>query len=72
MTTNDPTRVALVTGGSRGLGLALTRELAHRGWQVIVDAREADRLFAAVRAMPSGSVTAVPGDVADPDHRRAL
>ncbi len=72
MTTNNPTRVALVTGGSRGLGLALTRELTRRGWQVIVDAREADRLFAAVRAMPSGSVTAVPGDIADPDHRRAL
>jgi NAD(P)-dependent dehydrogenase (short-subunit alcohol dehydrogenase family) len=72
MTTNDQSSVALITGGSRGLGLALTQELTRRGWHVIVDARDADRLFAAFQAMPPGSVTAVPGDVADPDHRRAL
>jgi NAD(P)-dependent dehydrogenase (short-subunit alcohol dehydrogenase family) len=72
MTTNDKSSAALITGGSRGLGRALTRELARRGWHVIVDARDAQRLFAAVRAMPPGSVTAVPGDIADPDHRRAL
>jgi NAD(P)-dependent dehydrogenase (short-subunit alcohol dehydrogenase family) len=70
--TNDQTSVALVTGGSRGLGLALTRELAKRGWHVIVDARDADRLSAAVRDLPAGSVTEVPGDVADSDHRQAL
>jgi NAD(P)-dependent dehydrogenase (short-subunit alcohol dehydrogenase family) len=72
MTSSDKPLVGLVTGGSRGLGLALTRELAQRGWRVIVDARDADRLFAAVRDMPSGAVMAMPGDVADPDHRRAL
>ena len=29
---------ALITGGSAGLGLALTRDLAADGWHVIVDA----------------------------------
>jgi NAD(P)-dependent dehydrogenase (short-subunit alcohol dehydrogenase family) len=72
MTTSDPPKVALVTGGSRGLGLALSIELVRRGWRVIVDARDADRLRTAVDEMPAESVTAVPGDVADPAHRRAL
>ena len=30
---------AIVTGGSRGLGLALARELARRGWRLVIDAR---------------------------------
>ena len=72
MTTVDHPHVALITGGSRGLGLALARELSRRGWHVIVDARDRERLAAAVEAMPAGSVTPVPGDVADPAHRRAL
>jgi NAD(P)-dependent dehydrogenase (short-subunit alcohol dehydrogenase family) len=61
---------AIVTGASRGLGLALTRELAARGWRVAVDARDADALAAAVAELPR--VVAVPGDVAEPAHRRAL
>ena len=35
---------AIVTGASRGLGLALTRALAERGWTVVVDARDGDAL----------------------------
>ena len=62
---------ALVTGGSAGLGLALTGSLAADGWQVIVDARDGDRLRAAVEAIP-GTVTALPGDVTDPNHRAEL
>jgi NAD(P)-dependent dehydrogenase (short-subunit alcohol dehydrogenase family) len=72
MTPIDQSHVALVTGGSRGLGFALTQELVQRGWHVIVDARDGERLRAVVGALPPESVTAVPGDVADPDHRRAL
>lgn len=67
---NEP--LALVTGGSRGLGLALTVELVRGGWRVVVDARDGERLRNAIEGMPPGSVTAVPGDVADPGHRRAL
>jgi NAD(P)-dependent dehydrogenase (short-subunit alcohol dehydrogenase family) len=61
---------ALVTGASRGLGLALARELHARGWRLVVDARGADALHAAWGDTPD--VVALPGDVADPDHRRAL
>ncbi len=65
--------VALVTGASRGLGLALTRALVLRGWHVVVDARDGARLAAAVAALPDPSaVTAIAGDVVDDDHRADL
>jgi NAD(P)-dependent dehydrogenase (short-subunit alcohol dehydrogenase family) len=68
---HDP--VALVTGASRGLGRALTAELARMGWRVVADARDGARLGRAVRAMPGpGAVTAIAGDVADPWHRARL
>jgi NAD(P)-dependent dehydrogenase (short-subunit alcohol dehydrogenase family) len=60
----------IVTGASRGLGLALTRALADRGWQLAVDGRDAEALQRAVDGLPG--VVAVPGDVADPEHRRRL
>jgi NAD(P)-dependent dehydrogenase (short-subunit alcohol dehydrogenase family) len=67
------TPTALVTGASAGLGRALAETLNQRGWRLVVDARDADRLAAAVAALPHPDlVTAVPGDVADPAHRRAL
>jgi NAD(P)-dependent dehydrogenase (short-subunit alcohol dehydrogenase family) len=62
--------IGIVTGASRGLGLALTRELDRRGWQLFVDARGADALAAATAGLEG--VTAIAGDVADPEHRRAL
>lgn len=72
MTTTEETRVALVTGGSRGLGHALTTELVSRGWHVVLDARDVQRLRTALGGWPPGSVTAIPGDVADAGHRSAL
>jgi NAD(P)-dependent dehydrogenase (short-subunit alcohol dehydrogenase family) len=62
--------VAIVTGASRGLGLALARALDERGWRLIVDARGGDALRAATEGL--ADVVAVAGDVADPEHRRAL
>jgi NAD(P)-dependent dehydrogenase (short-subunit alcohol dehydrogenase family) len=65
--------LALVTGASRGLGLALTRLLAARGWDVIGDGRDADRLNDALGAVAGpGHVLPIAGDVADPGHRRQL
>ena len=64
---------ALVTGASRGLGAAVAAALSRRGWRLVVDGRDPDRLAATVAALPRPDlVTAVPGDVADPAHRAAL
>jgi NAD(P)-dependent dehydrogenase (short-subunit alcohol dehydrogenase family) len=64
------TPVALITGGSRGLGRALALALSARGWRVIVDGRDRTRLAALVEELPSG--VALAGDVTDPGHREAL
>jgi NAD(P)-dependent dehydrogenase (short-subunit alcohol dehydrogenase family) len=67
------TPTALITGASQGLGRALAAALSERGWRLVVDGRDHDRLAAAVAALPHPeAVTAIPGDVADPDHRAAL
>jgi NAD(P)-dependent dehydrogenase (short-subunit alcohol dehydrogenase family) len=64
-------KTALITGASRGLGLELARELAKRGWTLIVDGRNASNLEAARRDI-GGEVIAIPGDVQDVGHRIAL
>jgi NAD(P)-dependent dehydrogenase (short-subunit alcohol dehydrogenase family) len=65
--------VAVVTGASRGLGLALARALAERGYRLVVDARGADALEAARSQLAAlTEVAALPGDVADPRHRSEL
>jgi NAD(P)-dependent dehydrogenase (short-subunit alcohol dehydrogenase family) len=64
---------AIITGASRGLGLALARALAERGFTLVLDARGADDLERATRTLGRlTDVTGVPGDVADPAHREAL
>jgi NAD(P)-dependent dehydrogenase (short-subunit alcohol dehydrogenase family) len=65
--------VGIVTGASRGLGLALARALAERGWRLVVDARGAVELEAARAELAVlTDVVAVRGDVADPAHRMDL
>jgi NAD(P)-dependent dehydrogenase (short-subunit alcohol dehydrogenase family) len=67
---------ALITGASRGLGLALAAGLAREGYSLIVDARDGTALKEAVAGIGvagiGGSVVAIPGDVTDPAHRLDL
>jgi gluconate 5-dehydrogenase len=62
-------QVVLVSGGSRGIGLALAQGFAERGAQVILAGRELGTLEAAARAMPKGKYQArtVVCDVAQPE-----
>jgi NAD(P)-dependent dehydrogenase (short-subunit alcohol dehydrogenase family) len=63
--------VAIITGGSAGLGLALAGALAERGWNLIIDARGETALRASKQSL-GPDVIAIPGDVDDPGHRQAL
>ncbi len=67
------TRTALITGASRGLGLALARALADNGWRLIVDARGKAALERARSELATRTyVAAIPGSVGDAAHRAAL
>ena len=71
--TENLSRTALITGASRGLGLALARGLAREGWTLIVDARgERDLEAARAELAEQTRVVAIPGDVRSGEHRRAL
>ena len=70
---HSPDKTALITGASRGLGLALARRLAEDGWALIIDARGGEDLETARADLASLTrTTAIAGSVTDPHHRLAL
>lgn len=65
-------RTALVTGGTRGIGLGIAQELVDRGAQVVVTARKPDELDAAVAQLDpdrTGRALAVRGSADDEAHQ---
>ena len=68
-------KVALVTGGSEGIGKAAARAMAAEGAKVVICARRPDVLQAAaddIGRATGGEVLAVPADVTRPDQLQAL
>ena len=67
-------RVALVTGGGRGIGQAIAKQLAAAGAQVVVASRSRDELVSVVRAISEagGVAAAVECDLADRSQTRTL
>jgi NAD(P)-dependent dehydrogenase (short-subunit alcohol dehydrogenase family) len=64
-------KVALITGGTSGIGLAIARRFADEGARVIVTGRRQDTLDAAIAGIGRGAV-GLRGDVADPAHHEAV
>jgi NAD(P)-dependent dehydrogenase (short-subunit alcohol dehydrogenase family) len=66
-------QTAIITGASRGLGLALARALARREWRLVIDARGARALQEAETELARMTdVVALPGDVTDDWHLNGL
>jgi NAD(P)-dependent dehydrogenase (short-subunit alcohol dehydrogenase family) len=66
---------AIITGASRGFGLAMATELANARWDLVVDGRDRDdldRASSTVDASATGRVVPIAGDVTEPGHARAL
>ena len=66
------TPVAIVTGGARGFGRAVSAALVDRGWTVVIDARRTGDLDATATALHSPHLICIAGDVTDATHRATL
>jgi NAD(P)-dependent dehydrogenase (short-subunit alcohol dehydrogenase family) len=70
---HDTMRTALITGATRGLGYALARGLADRGWNLIIDGRDKTRLRAVRDELAVIThVAAIAGDITTEEHRHEL
>jgi NAD(P)-dependent dehydrogenase (short-subunit alcohol dehydrogenase family) len=64
-------KTALVTGGAKGIGLAISQELVALGWNVVVTGRDANAIDAAVAGLASGPGKAI-GRVMDVRDRASI
>lgn len=64
-------RVALITGGTRGIGFGIAQQLVARGAKVVITARKPDELDAAVARLGSDSAAAARGSADDEEHQAA-
>ena len=68
-------RTAIVTGASRGFGLALARKLAEDDWNLVIDARHRPELIQASEGLDvkgRGTIVPLDGDVSDAGHLEQL
>jgi len=63
-------KTALVTGASRGIGLAVARRFVAEGARVLITARNKEPLEEAAAGFPPGTVIPVAGSSTDPAHHR--
>ena len=62
-------KTAFITGASKGLGYALAKELARKGWRLLINARNAKQLLQAKNELSVFTdVIAISGDVRDEIH----
>jgi ribitol 2-dehydrogenase len=71
MTVSLDGRVAVITGGSSGIGLAIATRLSERGCRVVISARSAERIRKAASGLP-GPAEGVVADVTDPTAAETL
>ncbi len=65
--------IAVITGGTKGLGRALAAELLAEGWSVVIDGRDPGVLARTEEQLAGrGRLVAIAGDVTDETHRAAL
>jgi NAD(P)-dependent dehydrogenase (short-subunit alcohol dehydrogenase family) len=65
-------RVAVITGGSRGIGLAIAHRIVAEGGRVVVTGRKTDALDEAVAALGPDRALGVAGRADDAEHREAV
>ena len=70
----ESNRIALVTGGNRGLGLVIARVLGKRGYRLVIGGRDREALDAAAGDLSAAAPAVVPiaGDITDADVRANL